>query len=187
MAVKISELSAALGFSKTEQDKIDSVVENRSLSRCLTVMRVKSGLTQTEMAKKIGISQSNISKLEHSSNDQITITDVAKYVQALGYELKLTIGKPKPLTEQIIHTHQHMIDLCQKLERTERDDKNILEGLADFERVAAENMVNLAAMFLKCSKSKYNKLHRHTHPEICVEEEFDDFRSISKSSICSDI
>ncbi|MDG5813865.1 XRE family transcriptional regulator [Chitinispirillales bacterium ANBcel5] len=185
----ISELSEALGFNKTEQEKISKAIDNRSLSRYLTILRVKKGLTQGAMAKKMGVSQSNISKLEHSTNDRITITDVNNYVHTLGYELKLVIGKPKPLTTQIQYAYYHLVSLCKALGKTERNDQKILKGLAEFEKVAAHYMAKLAFMFLESSESKYNKLQQHSQPEICIEEESldsEDTKLDTEHLICSD-
>ncbi len=185
---KISDLSEPLGFNKKEQEKIAKAIDNHSLSRYLTMMRVKKGVTQAEMAKKMGVSQSNISKLEHSPNDRITVTELADYVYALDCELKLTVGRPKPLTTQIKHTYGHLVSLCKSLAETERNDSKILKGLADFEKAAAYNMAKLAFMFLENSDSKYNKLQEHSQPEISVEEESLDceIESDTECLICSD-
>ena len=103
---KVSELGEPLGFNKKELAEIDREIENHSLSRSLAVLRVKNGLTQSEFAKKAGVSQATISKLEHSSDDRITIKDVNMYSQILGYKLQISLGRPKSAAKKFNARHR---------------------------------------------------------------------------------
>lgn len=55
----------------------------------LTVLREQAGLSQTEVAKRMGISQPRISQLENGELGQMEVDTVSRYVGALGGHLKI--------------------------------------------------------------------------------------------------
>lgn len=167
---KVSELGVDLGLSKKDLADIDQEIDNRSLSRLLTMLRVKNKLTQSAMAKKIGVSQSYISKLEHASNDKITFKDLSNCLGPLGYEVIVGVNKPRSLTEKIMQAHRHMLDLCLELQKTQRDDKEILQGLASFEALAGKNILNLAELFINASHLKFKKIKAIEGPQVVVDK-----------------
>ena len=56
--------------------------------------RIKQGLTQTELAKKIGTKQSAISRLERGAYNP-TVAFLRKLAQALGTELRISFALPR--------------------------------------------------------------------------------------------
>lgn len=76
----ISELGHDLGL---DYDELEAHIKNHCLSRLLTVLRIKKGLNEAEMATLINMPQTFVSKLEHSSNNEITIDDIIKYITPL--------------------------------------------------------------------------------------------------------
>ncbi len=62
-----------------------------AIKKELIAARLSKGLTQDEIAKKIGTSKSNISRLESLNNSYMpNLATLIKYAQALG--MKLDIG-----------------------------------------------------------------------------------------------
>lgn len=62
-----------------------------AIKKQLVAARISKGLTQDEIARKIGTSKSNISRLESLNNTYVpNLTTLMKYAQALG--MKLDIG-----------------------------------------------------------------------------------------------
>ncbi|CAN5893333.1 hypothetical protein BH23ACT12_BH23ACT12_10830 [soil metagenome] len=59
----------------------------RSMPVGLSELRVSRGLTQAELAKRMGISQSDISKLERRTD--VRMSTVQSYVSALGGKLRV--------------------------------------------------------------------------------------------------
>ena len=55
----------------------------------LSEIRESSGFNQTDVANRLGVSQSRISKLERGDMDHSEIATVRAYVGALGGELEL--------------------------------------------------------------------------------------------------
>ena len=74
--------------------------ESRKLDLWLQLVeaRQKSGLTQAEMAKRLGVSQAQVARIEKAGYDSYTLNTLRKYVEALGsdYVLEVRIHKPRP-------------------------------------------------------------------------------------------
>lgn len=62
--------------------QVEALRRKFSMSMEIMQRRVAAGLTQTELARRIGCTQSRISKLERSENDKISMEDYLKCVCA---------------------------------------------------------------------------------------------------------
>lgn len=78
---------------KTEYDNLESEFE---LIDTLLAMRKKSGLTQEEVAQKMGTKKSNISRLEKGSNNPSWKT-LQNYAHACGFEIFMKFKNIKHL------------------------------------------------------------------------------------------
>ena len=61
--------------------------------------RTAAGLTQEQMAKKIGVSQAQVARIEKRGYDAYTLTTLRRYVQALGDEFLLEV-KVRYITQE---------------------------------------------------------------------------------------
>jgi transcriptional regulator with XRE-family HTH domain len=59
----------------------------------LYTLRVQSGMTQKELAEKLGIKQSNISRWEHPGYQGYKVKMLSKIVRALGGKLQIKIDR----------------------------------------------------------------------------------------------
>ena len=72
---------------KKEYDELVPVYE---LRKKLINMRISKGLTQAEIAKKMGTNKSNISRLECGEKVSFpTLATISKYAGALGYKVNV--------------------------------------------------------------------------------------------------
>ncbi len=76
---------------KEEYDKLETAFE---LIDTLLSMRKKSGLTQDEIAKKMGTQKSNISRLEKGSSNPSWKT-LQNYANACGFEIHMKVNEAK--------------------------------------------------------------------------------------------
>ena len=74
-------------FPAEELRAIDRQVESELLEMDLRALREAAGLTQEELAAKVEITQSQLSKLERREDHRIST--LRCYVQALGGELEV--------------------------------------------------------------------------------------------------
>jgi len=77
--------------SEEVRKEYDSLKPLFTIKKQLVAARIAKGLTQDEIAKKIGTSKSNISRLESLNNTYMpNLATLMKYAQALG--MRLDIG-----------------------------------------------------------------------------------------------
>jgi len=74
---------------KQEYDKLETEF---NLARVLIEAREKSGLSQSEMAKRMHTKQSVVARLE-SADGNPTIKTLSRYAEALGGHLEIRIGR----------------------------------------------------------------------------------------------
>jgi ribosome-binding protein aMBF1 (putative translation factor) len=75
----------------TDGPTVAEIEEEFRLAAGLTALREQAGLSQRELARKMGISQPRIAAIERSRN--VTIDVLEQYVGALGGRLELTVVK----------------------------------------------------------------------------------------------
>ena len=63
----------------------------------LVEARHVAGLTQEELAKRLGVSQAQVARIEKEGYDAYTLTTLRRYVEALGdgFSLEVTIHSPQ--------------------------------------------------------------------------------------------
>lgn len=62
--------------------------------------RQEAGLTQTELAKRLGVSQAQVARMEKRGYDAYTLTSLRRYVEALGEGYTLDVAVRSPRTRQ---------------------------------------------------------------------------------------
>lgn len=138
----VSELVTALS-DKPFKKRFDEESSKKSLGRALFKLRNSQGLTQEQVAEKINIPQSAISRIEHSANDKIRFDDLENYVSALGYKISVSIHPDRNAVQWVkyhafeIRKHLHQLaDLCN-------GDTEIEGEVAKFFREVTYNMLKI--------------------------------------------
>lgn len=71
----------------------DRLAPEYALKGQLIKARIKAGLTQEEVAERMGTTKSAISRLESvNSQNSPSISTLMKYAEAVGTELKIVVG-----------------------------------------------------------------------------------------------
>ncbi len=76
----------AKGMSAEEVRKLDA--ESLELANQLKTLREAAGLTQEELAERIDVNQSQLSRIE--KRDDFLVSTLQRYVEALGGKLEVT-------------------------------------------------------------------------------------------------
>ncbi|MQA91169.1 MAG: helix-turn-helix domain-containing protein [Gemmatimonas sp.] len=74
-------------------ERVTEIEDELRLAASLTALREQAGLSQRELAERIGVSQPRIAAIEQSRN--ITMDVLEQYVDALGGQLEVTVVKGK--------------------------------------------------------------------------------------------
>jgi transcriptional regulator with XRE-family HTH domain len=125
-------------------DAFEARVHRRRIVKDLMVLRAGRGLTQGDIASKMGCSQSRISKLESSTDFDLTLGDLVRYASAVGFRVGVVleprdttvVGRVRNLAFQIKHELDRLAGLAS-------DDQKIARGVAGFFNEAFFNLVRI--------------------------------------------
>lgn len=131
-------------FPKGEAKKVEKFISERSLANFLCFLRNKSGLTEQELAKKIGVSTGEVERLESAPDAEISICDLAKFSMGLGLNLQINVGKMQKLNlaEKIDYHLRAVIELSKKLSALCKEDQMMLRGAAEVLLGGTTSLVN---------------------------------------------
>lgn len=93
----VDELNKKLKSLLTDNKLLDGLIDARicnDIAIDLYTLRAQSGITQKELAEKLGVKQSNISRWEHPGYQGYKVKMLSKIVRTLGGKLELAIFKP---------------------------------------------------------------------------------------------
>ncbi|GKX46921.1 helix-turn-helix domain-containing protein [Pectobacterium carotovorum] len=94
MAVKgisFSEVKAKTLSNPEVKKAYEDETQEEALRAVLIEMKSKSGLTSTEIAARMGVSQPAVSRLERNVSSA-SISTLQRYAAACGMQLKLSLG-----------------------------------------------------------------------------------------------
>lgn len=69
-------------------ENVDIVINSGILIEQLVTTRKKAGLTQVDMARKLGLAQTQVARIENNKN-KTSLETVMKYLSALGFTLEI--------------------------------------------------------------------------------------------------
>lgn len=123
-----------------DDDSIVRDVEARmSQTRFVTMLteaRARKGMTQKDIATKIGTSVSKVSRFEASNDDDLRIGDAKDYLNALDLEASIAFfDKSMPTTNQIKHyifEIEKLLTHLTSIAKTCDDDRQIVDGISRF-------------------------------------------------------
>lgn len=95
------ELMATPGYEELYAEE----AARKDLWLQLIEARQAAGLTQAEVAKRLGVTQSQVARIEKRGYDAYTLTTLRKYVKALGdsFALEVKVVYPQPEAEHRRH------------------------------------------------------------------------------------
>jgi len=140
----VSDMVKRLSGDEAFAKKFEQEIAEKQLAKMLFAMRCTNGMSQKEMASKLGCTQSRISKLEHARTDDIRIGDLSVYAEALGLNLSVSFHEPMSSVERVkFHAFKIKKYLDELAILAHRDDK-IFDGIKSFYK---EYLVNILALF----------------------------------------
>lgn len=71
------------------EERVREIEDELRLAARLTALREEAGMSQRELAQRIGVSQPRIAAIEHSRN--VTIDVLEQYAKALGGHLEIAV------------------------------------------------------------------------------------------------
>ena len=138
----IKQLSEGSGFATSAIKGF----EKRQVAKLLFLLRCKSALSQKDMAEKLGCSQSRISKIENSNDENLSLKDLIDYARVL--KLQLDIGFASPAVKIVDRVKHHAFKMRHYLDQLcdlVGDDPEMEKAVRDFYGEAFVNVMKLIA------------------------------------------
>jgi transcriptional regulator with XRE-family HTH domain len=130
----VSALVKATLEDKGQAEAICQKIAGAQIVNAMIRTRAAAGMTQADVAQKMSCTQSAVSKLEHSSDADLTLQDIASYLRATGGRLNIGVGKQpsrveriKELATGLKHELEALADLSSK-----SDDPSIRQSINGF-------------------------------------------------------
>lgn len=122
----------------------------RGMISFLMTERVRRGVTQSEIAKKMGVSVSKVSRMEDSRDADIKLGEISEYASALGLTMSSMFddskidaaARVKMFVLRIASDLEHLTDLAKK----SRGDRDLCKGIAEFR---GEVLLNFLTRYAK--------------------------------------
>jgi predicted XRE-type DNA-binding protein len=92
----VTDLVRNLGSDPAFLEDLQDHLDARRLVRRLVALRGAKGFTQREIAEKVGLSQSWVSKFEASRDADVSFDAVERYARAIGYQLEVSLLHDDP-------------------------------------------------------------------------------------------
>ena len=87
----VNALIIGLGLPRSTRVRVARLSVSTQVIDRLVIERNKVGLTQAGLAKRMGCTQSRISKLEDSVDAELTLGEIDTYCAALGLEAGMSL------------------------------------------------------------------------------------------------
>jgi len=136
----VRDVSEDRAFAET----LERRVAQRQIVKSLFALRSSKGLSQKDLAQKLGCTQSRISKLETGDDDDLRIGDLDRYLTALGLDVCLLVTPRHRMAIAMVKHHALAIKrLLDRLADLARGDNQIARGVAGFFGEAFFNLVKM--------------------------------------------
>ena len=83
----VSELVRTISDSAVTAELVEKKIAERAIVSQLIAMRLKRDLSQGDIAKEMGCTQSRVSKLENGLDKNLTFADIEAYLKALQMQM----------------------------------------------------------------------------------------------------
>lgn len=129
----VSEVISDIAPDESLRAELDARIADRKLIKYLLGLRAVKGLSQQDIAKAVGCSQSRISKFENAKDDDVRLGDLKAYAKAVGCDL---VAHPIPRDMKPVDKVKcHAVAIkrnTDELAQLAQSDENIAEGVAAF-------------------------------------------------------
>jgi transcriptional regulator with XRE-family HTH domain len=158
----LKDLSGDVQFNQ----EFEEMVTQRQIVKHLIGLRCSKGVSQSDVAKALGVTQSRISKIENGIDDDIRVGDFKAYAKTMGMDIGLVFANHNRTIADEIKFHAFRIKhLLDKLAGFAQRDESIAQGVTNF---MTEALINIAKL-IQDSFSKLPPRQEDGSPRICIQ------------------
>lgn len=137
-------LSDTLPDNEKVVDAVNRMFEEDAVSRHLFILRTRAGVSQAEMARRLNVSQSVVSKMENNGN-YLKFNDVIRYMHALDFSAEMTFiqeGRAVDFLRSYFSRITRMMDMFREMAGDDPDiNAGILTAFGDFSKSMMDNVL----------------------------------------------
>lgn len=137
-------LADALPGDREIVDVVNKSFHEDAMANHLFILRTKAGLSQKDMAKRLKVSQSVISKMENDGN-YLRFNDVIRYIDALGFSAEMAFikeGRAINFLRSYFSRITQMMDMLREIAGDDPDiNAGILTAFGDFSKSMMDNVL----------------------------------------------
>ena len=142
----VAEMVQGMDLPPDQKKRQMEYLHARQLSRTLTVMRAQTGLSQVQVAEKLGWSQGRVSKLESKTDRDISVGDLLDYLKALDMQMTMTFLPEKTkIVDQVKFHAFEMQKLLQHLVKLCKGDEDMVKGVENFHDQCLVNLIGMVS------------------------------------------
>ena len=141
----VEDLMKGEGLGDQVQKAYAQLVQDTCVTDGLTRLRRRSKLTQAEVAKRLGVTQAAVSKIESGRDEALTLAIISAYAATSRQRINLNFGQPLTHVEAV---KQHALGLRHHLEALAslaHKDEAIAKDIAGFFHEASLNIDQIIA------------------------------------------
>ncbi len=136
----VEELMKGEGLSDDVQKAYAQLVQDTCVTDGLARLRRGSKLTQEEIAKRLGVTQAAVSKIESGRDETLTLAIISAYAGAARQRINIIFGKPfthlEAVKDHALGLRHHLTALASLAHK----DEIIAKDIAGFFREASRNI-----------------------------------------------
>jgi DNA-binding XRE family transcriptional regulator len=83
-------------YERLKRGEFDEVLNLRGLGQLLVALRIARGLTQRQLAEKLGVHETQVSRDERNEYHGITLERAARILEVLGVEVRSRVERIEP-------------------------------------------------------------------------------------------
>lgn len=141
----VEDLIQGEGLGDAVQQAYARMVQDTCVTDGLTRLRRRSKLTQAEIAKRLGITQAAVSKIESGRDETLTLAIISAYATSTRQRIDLSFGRPLTHVEAV---KQHALGLRHHLEALAslaHKDETMARDISGFFQEAEKNIDHIVA------------------------------------------
>ncbi len=147
----VAGMARDLALDADVLETVEGALDRQKIVRQLMALRAARGLSQSDIAEVMRCSQSRVSKMESSADDELRYGDLRQYAHAVGCELESAV-RPKNLepAEEVKCLAIAIRDRFSRMADLAQDDEEIAAGVAQF---FVEALFNFSIIIGKAAKT----------------------------------
>lgn len=147
----VSEMINSISDDTSFKQEFEDRLRSRQIVKSLIAMRVGGDISQSDVAKELGCTQSRVSKIENGYDGELRLRDLEAYAKVLGRDVQLLFSdRGMGLADQVKWHALGMRNALLRLVKLAHKDDEIVQGVA---RLHVEAFVNIMK-FLQDTSSK---------------------------------